>query len=382
MIQFLIDGKGAVEGTDRTEITLNTTNTTKNAKPFINKSVKQPIKQQNENIIQQVDPTTMPIPNNTNIDVSQYRVYEDEDDAYNDLVNNSGNIPVQQPSKPKQPQIEVDQLYEDEKMAYGWEEADRRRNIRLKKPTQPLVQSIVETQEVITKKIQEPQMDPVEMMFKTFKRNHEIKINIEFIDKIGKPDFIKLMIENMDGDIVDFYKKLIVENIKNNFKFIEDEVEKQLRKEIFEENKVTIGYQEVGLDLTKETPDTDFKNAIETLTKISKQLVDKSNDIEFKDEYSSKPLYGIDVQDEIRKLTEQLVDKKTEITEELNKIDYLDEEVIRLININEPNTNNLIQGGKTSNGKQKYKYIDSVGKIRFVIPETAEKNGWKPITEN
>jgi hypothetical protein len=340
MLKNADPSKGIIDGAERTEILLNTSNKVKDAKPIINESARQSLKPQsiqNENIIQQVDETTLPIPDHTNVDVSSYKVYDNEDDAYNDFTNQSNNPrPVEQPKPQVQkPKIEVDQLYEDEKVAFGKEEADRRRNIRLKRTGQPASDI-----QVAEEKIQhQPQIDPTEMMFKTFKRNHEIKINVEFTDKIANPDFIKLMMENMDGDIVGFYKKSITDNIMNNFKIIEDEIEKQIKKEIFEREEDKKDDELINFD--------------------PKALIDK-----------------------IQKLTNQIVDKSDEIIidDELSDSDYLDEEVDKSIDGEE--SNDLISGGITSSGKQLYKYIDDKGRIRDVLPETAEKNGWIPYKED
>ncbi|MFW6233350.1 MAG: hypothetical protein ACOC3Z_01670, partial [Nanoarchaeota archaeon] len=90
--------------------------------------------------------------------------------------------------------------------------------------------------------VQPPQqnyLDPSEMMFKSFKRNHDVKISLDFSNKIGNPDFIKMMMENIDGDIIGYYKKIIVKDIMDNFKKVEDEVEKQLNEIIFGEPKTT-----------------------------------------------------------------------------------------------------------------------------------------------
>ena len=238
--------------------------------------------------------------------------------------------------------------------------------MRLKKVNQPVInQSQIDvSQPPIEKKTQEAQMNPTESMFKTFKRNHDIKINVEFTDKIGNPEFIKLMMENMDGDIVGFYKTLIVENIKNNFKLIEDEVEKQIRKEIFEE-------------VDSKKLDYDLKKTIETITKMSKQIVDKSDEIKFNDELDDDYL---DKQEESIKLSNKLVEMSDKLTDEIGKLDYLDEEVNRMMGP-EDEPSDLILGGKTPAGKQLYKYIDNNGKIKEVLPETAKKNGWKPLLE-
>jgi hypothetical protein len=38
----------------------------------------------------------------------------------------------------------------------------------------------------------------------------------------------------------------------------------------------------------------------------------------------------------------------------------------------------LIPGGKTKTGKQKYKYVDSDGNIKELLPETAKTKGYEP----
>jgi hypothetical protein len=135
------------------------------------------------------------------------------------------NIP-QQPAV--DPMIEINSQYDNELMVFGQAEAELRKAKRLnrlypnntqKLPTPPPAQ--------------QPQINPVDMMFSTFKRNFDISFNIEFTDKIGNPEFIKLMMENMDGDIIGYYKKLIMENIQNNIYKIEQEVENTLQLTIF-----------------------------------------------------------------------------------------------------------------------------------------------------
>lgn len=184
-------------------------------------------------------PSNITIPNNTNTDVSQYKVYDNDDDAYNDFIQKSKN--VQQPQIINQQKIDnekalydINILFEDEKMAYGLDEAIKRKETRLKKlnitPVDNNVQNNVQNnqQHIIQK-----ELDPSEIMFKTFKRNHDISINLTIKDKIGKPEFVRMMMENIEGDIIKYYKTLIMNNILNNIKYIEDEVEKNLKYEIF-----------------------------------------------------------------------------------------------------------------------------------------------------
>ncbi len=310
--------KGAIDGSPRTEILLNTTNRTKDAKPFINESIR-PNAPRSEAIVQEVDESTLPIPDHTNTDVSKYKVYDNDDDAYADFIGHANNPQTQQAPPPQRPTSpppsEAEQLYDDEKMVYGEEEANRRRDIRLKKVTKTLSNNTSSDTQVQTEqKIQQPQMmDPTEMMFKTFKRNYDIKINVEFTDKIANPEFIKMMMENMDGDIINFYKKLVLENITKNFKVVEDEVEKQLKRVIYGEETII----ETPIVVTERIPEVPIVEVIE------EPLVETSE---------------------------------------------IDENGIT-----------LIPGGKTAAGKQLYKYIDERGRVREVLPNSAKIKGWKPL---
>jgi hypothetical protein len=143
-------------------------------------------------------------------------------------------------------QNEIDELFNDEVQVYGVEEATKRKRDRIKRGInttknpvmpQPEKNGTVQINGVVQETTQ-PQyiqqtVDPSEMMFKTFKRNHEITITLDFKDKIGNPDFVRMMLENIDGDIISYYKRLIMDNIMTQVNRIEREVEKQLRMEIF-----------------------------------------------------------------------------------------------------------------------------------------------------
>lgn len=200
----------------------------------------------NESLVTPIDSKNMVIPNNTKTDVSQYKVYENDDDAYNDFMNKTQNdVPTPQPQQTNnQTQLdEINILFEDEKMIYGVEEATKRKTKRMNRlyniPEVEEVKQDVGIAKVVPPIKQEvPQMDPFTMMFSTFKRNHEVVFNIQFKDKIANPEFIKMMMENMDGDIVGFYKKKIVDNIMKNISIIEDVVENELKKIIGEEVKI------------------------------------------------------------------------------------------------------------------------------------------------
>jgi len=199
----------------------------------------------NESLVKRIDDPLIPnIPNNTNTDVSQYKVYDNDDDAYADFEKKNQG---QQPPKPKQTdyekqKMEIELLFDDEKMAFGEEEAISRRSKRLLKlPTAKPQQELgdVPSVDAYNPPTPQPAISPIEMMFSTFKRKHPITVNVEFTDMIGEPDFVKLMVENMDGDIVGYYKKKVMENIMKDLSKIELAVEATIKSEIFGDEDLT-----------------------------------------------------------------------------------------------------------------------------------------------
>jgi hypothetical protein len=128
-------------------------------------------------------------------------------------------------------------LYRDEVAMFGLTEANNRRRIRMKRQPLP-TNSAIPNESIQTQQptYQQP-INPSEMIFKSFKRNHDITINIEFKDKIGSPDFVKMMLENIEGDIIGYYKNLIMDNIMSKVSDVESEVEYQIIKEIYGEDE-------------------------------------------------------------------------------------------------------------------------------------------------
>lgn len=171
-------------------------------------------------------------------------------------------------------------------------------------------------------------------MFKSFKKNHNIDIIVTFKDKIANPDFVKMMLENMEGDIVGFYKKIIMQNIMQNIKQIEDEVEHSINLAIYgEDYKDLIGdYKDlIGDDEVDEVEDTENINDQGDNTGLRKEAIDVSNALQ------------------------EHVDKGNVLT-------------------------SLIEGKKTTSGKQTYKYVDGNGNVKELLPNTAIKNGYVPYT--
>lgn len=151
------------------------------------------------------------------------------------IVQQNQQIQIHQPAPPPAPitQIDntqkiIDEEFEDEIAIYGINEATKRKKERMRSAGQPISEQY---------KSQQPIADPSEMFFKTFKRNHPIKIKLNIDEHIANPTFVKMMLENIEGDIVSYYKKIIMNTILSDIKKIEDSVEYEIRKEIFGETE-------------------------------------------------------------------------------------------------------------------------------------------------
>lgn len=81
-------------------------------------------------------------------------------------------------------------------------------------------------------------IDPMQMMFKMFKNNYNVKINLEFQEKIANPQFIQMIMENVEGDAVEYYTKIIMDKIIKNPLKLKKEIYRQLKIEIFGEEVV------------------------------------------------------------------------------------------------------------------------------------------------
>lgn len=80
--------------------------------------------------------------------------------------------------------------------------------------------------------------DPSWSVFKRFKRNHNVHINLNINDKISKPDFIKVMADGFEGDIIEFYSNEIFNSFISDTEKIKKEIYNQLYRNIFGEDEI------------------------------------------------------------------------------------------------------------------------------------------------
>ena len=141
-------------------------------------------------------------------DVSQYKVYDNEDD------------------------IDVDQFL-------GKKEPDVTKtkevsNVHVENTPEPTKKE-TKIVYVPTETVKETNQESI---FKMFKMSHDIVINLSFNTKIAKPDFIKMMLENLDGDIVEYYTQNILKDILSDTSKVKLDIYNQIKNEIDKPEKI------------------------------------------------------------------------------------------------------------------------------------------------
>ena len=91
----------------------------------------------------------------------------------------------------------------------------------------------------IPPKVEEPKVDPLQMMFKMFKSNYPVKLNVIIEENIPNPTFIGMVQENVEADAIDYYANLISD------KLLKDPT--KLKSIVYEQLKVIIN-KELGIE--------------------------------------------------------------------------------------------------------------------------------------
>lgn len=82
----------------------------------------------------------------------------------------------------------------------------------------------------IVTKAPEPKIDPLQMMFKMFKNNYPVVINLKIEEKIPNPTFIGMVQENVEGDAIEYYSKMISDKFLSDPSKLKTEIYNQLKK--------------------------------------------------------------------------------------------------------------------------------------------------------
>ena len=80
-------------------------------------------------------------------------------------------------------------------------------------------------------------VDFISQMFKSFKRNHKISVTLQIEDHISEPEFIKLMSNNLDADIIGLYTQEILGRVLSDVVGLEQKIHDVIEKEVYGEVK-------------------------------------------------------------------------------------------------------------------------------------------------
>ena len=157
-------------------------------------------------------------------DLSQYKVYENEDDSVADFERRTQQ--AQPPLRPRpQPPVYQDPYHQVDS-SYA-------------QPYQPPVEQVMEGGMQPPPSYLSPEEESFRF-FKGFKRAYPIKLAVDFDERIAEPNFIRMMVTNMEGDIIKFYTKEIMNRIYNDPGFLENKIYDKLRTLVFEEEQVKV----------------------------------------------------------------------------------------------------------------------------------------------
>ena len=83
--------------------------------------------------------------------------------------------------------------------------------------------------------LNKPVVTPSNDLFKKFKKNYDINIKLNIDDKISKPDFIKIMADGLEGDIIQYYTDRVFEKFITDMVSIKENIYEQIHLEVYDE---------------------------------------------------------------------------------------------------------------------------------------------------
>lgn len=146
-------------------------------------------------------------------DMTQYKVYENEDDAAADWDRKIQA--TQQPQRPR-PQPPMQEQYQDPNQQFH----------------QPPPEPVMMQQQGVPSYVS-PEEEAFRV-FRSFRKIYPITLSVDFEEKIAQPEFIKLMAVNYEGDIIKFYTKEFMNRIYNDPGFLENKIYDKLKQLVFE----------------------------------------------------------------------------------------------------------------------------------------------------
>lgn len=202
-------------------------------------------------------------------ELSQYRQIDDDDAAARQLLEQQEiaarqqRTPQQQGSgtNPNYPEFDPNIKRDRDKTSTGDYYRESYEHPR-EKPDEPIV-------------VENPEEESYKF-FKGFKKNHKVTIELSFDEFIADPEFLKLMMNNFEADVIKYYTGEIFKNIATNPKKVEEEIYNQL-EDIILNNKKT--GETPKRRTTRKPKKIEIKK--EVVKKEPEKVVEKKENIDF-----------------------------------------------------------------------------------------------------
>jgi hypothetical protein len=160
-------------------------------------------------------------------ELAQYGQVNDDESAVKQLLDNS-NLLSQKPIKPNDnpnyPEFDPNVKTDRNKSSYT-------------NPDNYYRESLYnQTTEEKPPVVEDPNEESFKF-FRGFKKNHKVTIELSFDEYIADPEFLKMMMNNFEADVIKYYTSEIFKNIANNPQKVEEEIYKQLEEMIIGKKK-------------------------------------------------------------------------------------------------------------------------------------------------
>lgn len=160
-------------------------------------------------------------------ELSQYKQVDDDETSSRQLLENSTpqpQKPIKSNDNPNYPEFDPKIKRDRDKSSTSQSNDYYRESLYNQSTEKPVVE------------------DPNEESFKFFrgfKKNHKVTIELSFDEYIADPEFLKMMLNNFESDVIKFYTGEIFKNIANSPQKVEEEIYKQLEEMILGKKKAT-----------------------------------------------------------------------------------------------------------------------------------------------
>lgn len=192
--------------TSRLSDTIDDTAVVRKIQETYQSTTDKPNRQEQTHVLNYTQNTTIPKPQ---IDPSTYKVFDDDEEAYNAFLND----------KPENHIVKNTET------------------IQTVNQTNETNDTVISRKDVSVNYNKTNEINPAEQFFKTFKKNHKVKLTFDITAMISEPSFVRMMSDNLDYDIFKLYTKETLQKLLDNIELLEDDIYKKLYDHVYKDIK-------------------------------------------------------------------------------------------------------------------------------------------------